>query len=140
MPKKRTVLIADDEREIRRALRMRLARHNYRVIEATNGLSVLTQYALQPLDAIILDDGMPAACGRDIARIIRKECDVPIVFLTGRDRERFREIVMQTPDTYYLPKPLDADRLLLLLGSLHAGEPSPAPPQQSQARQPHQRR
>lgn len=118
MKTKATILVADDERDIRRALQARLTGFGYRVIEAMNGLTVLTQYLSEPVDAMVLDHDMPAAKGREIARVVRKESQVPIIFLSGYDREQFREIVTQLPDVYFLPKPLDANRLKDLLASL----------------------
>lgn len=118
MKKQATILVADDERDVRRAVRMRLAARGYRVIEALNGLTVLSHHLSEPIAAIILDHGMPDATGREIARVIRNESDVPIIFLSGYDREHFREIVMEFPEMYYLPKPLDGEKLAALLSSI----------------------
>lgn len=118
MKKKRTILVADDERDVRRALSARLSALGYRVIEAASGLAVLTQHLTEPIDVVILDHRMPTGDGRSIARVIRNESAVPIVFLSGQDRERFRELVMELPDVYYLPKPLDWHKLETLLDAL----------------------
>jgi CheY-like chemotaxis protein len=130
MKHKPTVLVADDDRHLRRAVGARLTALGYRVVEAVNGLTALTQYLAQPIDAVILDHGMPAGDGRSIAWAIRNESDVPIIFLSGYDREQFQEIVMQLPDVYYLSKPLDERKLAQLLAALLRPKPAllwPAP-------------
>ncbi|MEP0846506.1 MAG: response regulator [Phycisphaerae bacterium] len=118
MKKKRAILVADDERDVRRAVGARLSALGYRVIEAASGLAVLTQHLTEPIDVVILDHHMPTGDGRSIARVIRNERAVPIVFLSGQDREHFRELAMELPDVYYLPKPLDWHKLETLLDAL----------------------
>lgn len=118
MKSKGTILVADDDRHVRRAVAARLTALGYRALEAVNGLTVLAQYLAQPVDAIVLDHGMPVGKGQLIARVIRNESDVPIIFLSGYSRDSFREIVMQLPDVYYLPKPLDDAKLAALLDSV----------------------
>lgn len=116
--RKPTILIADDDAHMRASMRTRLKQMGYQVVESHDGLSVLCQTPQVQVDLIILDQCMPNGDGRDIARFIRNELDVPIVFLSGRDREEFRSIVMQLPNTYYLSKPVDYERLASLFGSL----------------------
>lgn len=116
--RKPTILVADDDRHVRAALRTRLTSWGYRVVESEDGLGVLGQCPRGWVDAVILDHEMPCGDGRAVARVIRNESDVPIIFLSGHDREEFRQIVMQLPDVYYLPKPLDESRLAELLSSI----------------------
>ena len=116
--KKPTILIADDEPHMRSALRRRLTLLGYNVAESPDGLGVLAQCPKGGIDVLILDHGMPNGDGRAIARVIRNETDVPIVFISGHDREAFRSIVSELRDVYFLPKPLDDDRLRELLGAL----------------------
>jgi two-component system, OmpR family, response regulator len=116
--KRPTILIADDDPHMRAALRKRLASLGYDVVEAPDGLGVLSQCPQGWVDLILLDLRMPNGDGRSVARVIRRETDVPIVFLSGRDREEFRAIVANLPNVYYLPKPLDDEKLRALLTSL----------------------
>ena len=116
--KRHTVLVADDDAYVRAALRRRLSARGYNVIEASDGLEVLRECPKGRVDVVILDHGMPNGDGRSIARVIRKESDVPIVFLSGFDRAQFRPIVTQLPDVYYLSKPSDDQRLFDLLACL----------------------
>lgn len=113
--KRRKVLIADDDRRLRAALGVRLRDWGYRAVESGDGLGVIRLASRESVDAIVLDFDMPGGDGCTIARMIRRESDAPIIFLSGFDRERFRTTVRELPDTYYLPKPLDAERLRTLL-------------------------
>lgn len=109
------ILVADDDRALRSSLRTRLESMGYSVIESNDGLGVLSQTLKEQVHVILLDQGMPNGDGRSIARVIRQECNIPIVFLSGHDREEFRSIAMQLSDVYYLPKPFEDEKLFHLL-------------------------
>ena len=118
-----TVLIADDDVNVRTALRIRLKAQGYRVIECWDGIGVLSKCHKEHVDAMVLDYEMPAGDGQSIAHRVRQQCTTPIVFLSGHDVEEFRTTVTQLPDTYYLPKPLGNLKLTPLLESV-IGQPS----------------
>ena len=118
--KRPAILIADDDGHVRSALRKRLSAMGYRVMESDDGLGVISHTPLDRFAAIILDHEMPNGDGRSIARVIRHETDVPIIFLPGQNREEFRSITMQLPEVYFLKKPLDSEKLSDLLESLGA--------------------
>lgn len=110
-----TILIADDDRQFRAALRTRLTNMGFSVAEAVDGVGLLNQCPTGWVDAIILDQEMPNGDGMATAQVIRRETNVPIIFLSGRDRSHFLDIVSRLPDVYYLPKPLDSEKLKGLL-------------------------
>lgn len=116
-----TILVADDDAHFRAAMRRRLRPLGYRVIEARDGLDVLRECPQGRIDVVLLDHGMPNGDGRSVARMIRKESDVPIVFVSGYHREQFRSIVAELPDVYYLPKPFGEETLQDLLRALVKG-------------------
>jgi len=120
------VLIADDDAQVRRALRLRLAACGCRVIECADGLAAIARSRSHRVDAMILDHEMPLGQGQTIAANIRQYSDSPIIFLSGHPRRQFADTVMRLRDTYYLPKPLDGDRLLQLLRTL-LGLAAPTP-------------
>lgn len=111
------VLIADDDADVRRSLRTRLASWGCEVIEAHDGLSTLAKSRTTRIDAFILDHHMPMGEGCTIAANIRNHSAAPIIFLSGCTAEEFRPIVTQLPDTYLLRKPCDERKLLELLAS-----------------------
>lgn len=115
---KHTILIADDNPHMRVAMRKRLTAFGYDVVEAPDGLGVLSQCPKGWVDLVILDHEMPNGDGRSVARVIRNETDIPIIFVSGHDRHEFHSIVMDLPNVYFLPKPLDDEKLRELLASL----------------------
>ncbi len=121
---KPTVLVADDDRAMRVGLGLRLSAMGFRVVEVDDGLGVMSRCGRERPDVILLDHQMPNGDGRAIARVIRYECDAPIVFVSGHTPDDFRTIVTELPDVYYLSKPIDHDRLRQLLASIT--EPAPA--------------
>jgi len=118
--KKPKILIADDDKNLRIALGKRLTSWGYSVVESHDGLNVVGQCHREAVEAMILDYEMPNGDGQTIARMLRHESDVPIVFVSGHDREEFRGIVSALPDVYYLSKPIDHERLRSLLKKLIA--------------------
>lgn len=128
MPGRKTILVADDDQQVRRALHLRLQSHGYDVIEAPDGIGALARCRGSRIDAVILDQGMPLGDGRSIAEAIRQRSDVPIVFLSGHNREDFRPVVSRYRDLFYLPKPLDEGRLLKLLASIVRDNPGETEP------------
>ena len=112
------ILVVDDDFTMRAVLRRRLGALGYDVEEASDGLQVLSRCHAGWRGIIILDEGLPTANGRSVAREIRKRCAAPIVFLSGHRKDDFRSITMELPDVYYLSKPLDDERLAALLASL----------------------
>lgn len=113
-----TVLIADDDPNFRHALRIRLQALGYRVLECWDGIGVMAKTRSEDVDAYILDHEMPVGHGMAVAENLRAWTEAPIVFVSSHDREQFREAVTTLPETYYLPKPLDNDKLSDLLGKL----------------------
>ncbi len=84
-----TVLIAEDEENIRKLVTSYLIREGYRVIQAKDGQEAI-EYFEEYADAIslvILDILMPRLDGYEACRKIRELSDVPVVMLTARDTE-----------------------------------------------------
>ncbi len=116
--KRPKILVADDDCHIRSALKTRLDAWGYRIVEAHDGLGVIALASRENVAAMILDHEMPNGNGRTVVNMIRKECDAPIIFLSGHDRESFGRITFALPDIYYMRKPLDAAHLQNLLFDL----------------------
>lgn len=78
------ILIADDEQSILDTVSAYLRQESYQVVTATNGRDALFHFRHEPPDLVILDVMMPEIDGWSVARAIRKESDVPLIFLTAR--------------------------------------------------------
>jgi DNA-binding response OmpR family regulator len=83
-PMSRKILIADDEQHILDTVRAYLADAGFQVLTVKNGRDALFTFRHERPDLVILDVMMPELDGWDAARLIRKESDVPILFLTAR--------------------------------------------------------
>src|SRR3954454_2769325 len=80
------VLIVDDDRSVREALRRALTLGGYEVQSADGGQHGLTQVASMSPDAIVLDVGMPQVDGLEVCRRLRATGDrTPVLMLTARD-------------------------------------------------------
>ena len=94
-----TVLLIEDEAEIRRFLRTSLPAHGYRLYEATTGADGLAQAQARNPDIILLDLGLPDIDGTEVIRQVREWSAIPILVLSAREQEQAKvaAIVRTTP-------------------------------------------
>jgi DNA-binding response OmpR family regulator len=126
----RTVLIAEDDAAIRELLTHHLEREGFRVIAAGDGNMAL-RAARDAADAVILDVGLPAIDGFDVARTLRREkCTVPILMLTARTDEIDRVVGFELGADDYIPKPFSAREVVARLKAVlrRSGAPADARP------------
>ncbi len=113
------ILIVDDDRSLRDALRRALALGGYEPVLATGGQDGLTQAATAAPDAIVLDVGMPDVDGLEVCRRLRAAGNrVPILMLTARDAVEDRIDGLDAGADDYLPKPFDVGELKARLRAL----------------------
>jgi len=124
------ILIADDDRAVRDALRRALALGGYDVELAAGGQEALDAAANATHDAIVLDIGMPDVDGLEVCRRLRRAGDrVPILMLTARDAVSDRIEGLDAGADDYLVKPFDVGELrarirALLRRSNGVGDPT----------------
>ncbi len=87
--------------------------HDYEVHPFDRGQPVLEALATTPPDAVILDVMLPDISGFVVARRIREQSDVPILFLTARDSESSRVMGFELGADDYIVKPFSTKELLL---------------------------
>ena len=81
-----TILIVEDDADIRDGVRILLAGEGYRILEAENGAKAL--HVFDPgVDLVILDVMMPGMSGLRVCEELRKRSTVPILFLTAKSQE-----------------------------------------------------
>jgi DNA-binding response OmpR family regulator len=99
------ILLVDDEKRILEVLEAYLEREGYEIHCADNGIDALKKAKTINPDLIVLDLMLPDISGEEVCRLLRKECDVPILMLTAKSAEddRINGIVMGADD--YLTKP-----------------------------------
>jgi DNA-binding response OmpR family regulator len=107
-----TILIADDDPDIVRLLAESFQDEGFLTIEAHNGKEAMEK-ALDPsLSLILLDIMMPEMDGLDVCRKIRNVVNIPILFLSAKDRELDRIIGLEVGADDYILKPFSISELI----------------------------
>jgi two-component system KDP operon response regulator KdpE len=107
-----TILVVDDEPQIRRVLQATLSSNGYDVIEAKNGKEALTTVLRDRPDLILLDVNMPGMNGFEACRKIRLSFDGPIIIVTVRDEEQDKVVALDSGADDYVVKPFGVSELL----------------------------
>jgi two-component system KDP operon response regulator KdpE len=107
-----TVLIVDDDPQIRRVLLTILTSQGYSVIEAKSGDEALEKIRTERPDLILLDVNMPGRSGIETCREIREAGDIPVIILTVRNAERDKVQALDAGANDYVVKPFGAEELL----------------------------
>ena len=106
-----TILVIDDEPQIRRVVRNALAGEGVRVLEAEAGRAGIDLAAAERPDLILLDLGLPDAAGASVCREIRKWSSVPIVVLSARHSEAEKVAMLDAGADDYVTKPFSTAEL-----------------------------
>ena len=114
-----TVLLIDDEVQIRRLLRASLPPHGYDLLEATTARDGVTDAGMCNPDIILLDLGLPDGDGIDVAKQLRESCSTPIIVLSARNQDRDKVAVLDAGADDYLTKPFSISELLARLRVAH---------------------
>ncbi len=107
MEKQQTVLIADDEAQIREILRIYFEKEGFKVIEAADGAEAIVQAQAGKPDILILDIMMPVLDGLEVCKQVRKISDMPIIMLTAKDEDDDRILGLETGADDYITKPFN---------------------------------
>lgn len=99
-----TILIAEDDADIRDGVRILLAGEGYRILEAENGPKALKLFSSE-VDLVILDVMMPGMSGLRVCEELRKISTVPILFLTAKSQESDKLLGLTAGGDDYLAKP-----------------------------------
>lgn len=113
-----TVLIIDDEIQIRRLLRMALESKGHVVREAGNGQTGLQDAVFHKPDAIILDLGLPDTDGVAVLKRLREWSEVPVLILSVRDQENVKLAAFDAGADDYVTKPFSTAELLARLNAI----------------------
>ena len=113
------ILVTDDDRAVRDALRRALTLGGYEIESAEGGQQCLTQVAATRPDAVVLDVGMPDIDGLEVCRRLRAAGNrVPVLMLTARDAVADRIDGLDAGADDYLVKPFDVGELKARLRAL----------------------
>jgi len=105
------VLIADDEPQIRRAVRHAIERDASRILEAATAREAIDLIAAQRPDVVVLDLGLPDIDGATVCREIRAWSDAAIIVLSARHSDREKVELLELGADDYITKPFSPDEL-----------------------------
>ena len=118
MNHQKTVLLAENNDDIRCLLRVALEAEGYRVVEAGDGGEAVERARRERPDVVLLDLSMPGVDGLEAARRLRS-CEetrgVPVIAVSANPAEDFREAALAAGCDCYVSKPIDFDLLESLL-------------------------
>jgi DNA-binding response OmpR family regulator len=110
-----TILVADDEEDLRELVAYRLSRSGYNVIGAEDGQEALELAAERTPDLMVLDVMMPKLDGYELTRRVRAEAalrSIPVILLTARSQESDIDRGFEVGADDYLKKPFNPDELV----------------------------
>ena len=120
-----SVLVVDDDADIRLVIRVALERAGMQVREASSGLQAIDAVRHASVDFVVLDVGMPEMDGFECCRAIRKMSSVPLLFLTAQDDEIDRVLGFEFGADDYVTKPFSPRELVLRIKAILArGKPN----------------
>ncbi|MCQ1950080.1 MULTISPECIES: response regulator [Arthrobacter] len=122
------ILIADDDVQILRALRITLSAYGYEVVTAESGSAAIRKAVDTHPDLLVLDLGMPGLSGMDVIEAVRGWSAVPILVVSGRidPADKVRALDLGADD--YVTKPFSTEELLARIRALSRRSPAAAGP------------
>jgi len=112
------ILVADDDPQLVRALRITLAAHGYDVVAAPDGAAAIALAAQLRPDLVMLDLGMPRLDGIAVIHALRGWTGVPILVVSGRTGSADKVEALDAGADDYVTKPFQIDELLARLRAL----------------------
>jgi two-component system KDP operon response regulator KdpE len=112
------LLIADDDPQMVRALRITLAAHGYEVVVAADGAAAVAAAGQTHPDLIMLDLGMPRLDGIEVIQALRGWTNVPIIVVSGRTGSADKVEALDAGADDFVTKPFQLDELLARLRAL----------------------
>ena len=102
-----TILVADDEKEIRELLRLYLENGGYQVVEAEDGQQAMDILHRKHIDLCILDIMMPKKDGYHVLQELRKESNIPVLILSAKDADAEKILGLNLGADDYMAKPFN---------------------------------
>lgn len=109
---KETILVIDDEAQIRRFLKIGLESQGYAIYEAVSGEEGITQTVMKKPDIILLDLNLPDMSGADLLKKLREWYSAPVIVLTVRESEQDKIELLDYGADDYITKPFNMGELL----------------------------
>jgi two-component system, OmpR family, KDP operon response regulator KdpE len=106
------ILIVEDDPNIRKLVRVNLAKRGYTVSEAEDSHQAIELFQKVPVDLVLLDLLLPGLSGVDVCTWIRARSDVPIIVLSARLEEDLKVAALDAGADDYVTKPFGQEELL----------------------------
>jgi DNA-binding response OmpR family regulator len=116
---KRTILVVDDDPDVRLSLQVRLRAARYEVICAEDGVASIAETRKHRPDLILLDLSLPAGDGFRVLANLKANVSmssIPVVVLSGRPSSTNRFRALKAGARAFLQKPVDNARLISIIG------------------------
>ena len=114
-----TILLVDDDSEIREIARVLLESEGFSVVEAADGEAALSMFS-SDIDLVILDVMMPGISGYQVCRHLREQSNIPILFLTAKNQDMDLTMGFSSGGDDYL-------KAIFLYGTAGTGKGSASP-------------
>ncbi len=124
-----TILIAEDDADIREVLRLYLEGEGFAVAEAADGDAALQLARSAAPDAAILDVMMPGMNGYELTRALRRQSDIPILILSAKSQDNDKILGLNLGADDYIAKPFNPMEVVARLKAhlRRAGAPAGTP-------------
>jgi two-component system, OmpR family, KDP operon response regulator KdpE len=113
-----TALVIDDERQIRKLLRIVLEEDHYRVLESESARQGLSDLVLRRPDVVLLDLGLPDMDGLAVLKRLREWSHVPVLILSVREGPEDKVAALDAGADDYVTKPFESGELLARLRAI----------------------
>lgn len=113
-----TILVVDDDHNIRNFVSVYLKAEGFTVVEAANGQEALTVLEKNSCDMAIVDIMMPVVDGYELTKDIRQYYDIPVILLTAKDQIQDKEKGFLSGTDDYVVKPFEPKELLYRIRAL----------------------
>ncbi|MFM9329477.1 response regulator transcription factor [Paenibacillus mesotrionivorans] len=103
----KTILVVDDDKEIRELLRLYIEKDGYTVLQAENGLEALKQAASARIDLAVVDIMMPELDGYQLIKGLRAHSNLPIIVVSAKTQNHEKILGLDLGADDYVAKPFD---------------------------------
>ena len=124
----KTILVVDDNPNVRTMLMEYLTEQGYRIVTAADGRQALFVAREEQPDLILLDIMMPEMDGYDFIRTYRQEADVPVILLTAKLEEMDKVVGLELGADDYVTKPFGLHELVARIRAVLRRTGQPARP------------
>lgn len=118
---KNTILVIDDDKDLRELLRVKLGNEGFNMLSAVDGASGIEMVRGKQPKLIVLDINMPGMSGMDVCRFLKSDKklkNIPVLMLTAKSDEVDRILGLEFGADDYLTKPFNPRELILRIKNI----------------------